>query len=117
VSRDSALFLDDIIDRVDRIQSILAEKQLPDFKSDDAIHESVLRHLTIIGEAAKQLPDTLRQQEPEIPWRKIARLRDLLVHVYFGIRDETIWKIVREDLSPLRKACLRLRASLTSEPD
>lgn len=90
MSRDLTLFLYDIEDRCRRIQSLVQGIDYDRFVRDDAIHESVLRHLTIIGEAVKNLPDSWREREPNVPWRKIARLRDLLVHVYFGIQDEVI---------------------------
>jgi uncharacterized protein with HEPN domain len=89
-------------------------KTIESFKTDDVLHEAILRHLTIIGEAAKNLPEDLRDQEPHIPWRKIARLRDLLVHVYFGIKDEIVWKILTEDLDDLRDASQRMLERLDS---
>ena len=107
--REIDLFLDDILDRSNRIQKLIEGRSLTDFQSEDALHEALLRHLTIIGEAVKNLPSDLLDLEPEIPWRKIARLRDLLVHVYFGVKDEVIWNILMEDIQPMSDAIQRLR--------
>ncbi len=82
------------------------------FQQDEVLHEALLRHLTIIGEAVKGIPDDLRALAPEVPWRKIAGLRDLLVHVYFGIKDEIIFEIIQNDVATLRTACVRLRDGL-----
>jgi uncharacterized protein with HEPN domain len=63
-----------------------------------------VRHLQIIGEAARALPDEIRNSIPEIPWSKIIGMRHVLVHNYFGIDTELAWKVVESELDPLRSA-------------
>ncbi len=72
---------------------------------------AVLRNLEIIGEAAKHIPEDVRAQMPAIEWRKIAGLRDIVVHVYFGIDDDIIWDIVSNKVCELAEALTAFRKS------
>ncbi len=64
---------------------------------------AVTRGLEIIGEAVKNLPREFREKYSEIPWEKIAGLRDILIHQYFGVDYEIVWKIASEELKPLKE--------------
>lgn len=64
------------------------------FENNELINDAVLRNLELLGEAAKQIPGEVRQRHPQVPWRRIAGLRDVLANAYFGLEDETIWQIV-----------------------
>ena len=72
-----------------------------DLRKDDKLALSVVRLLEIIGEAAKNVSNQYRKEYPEIPWQQIAGIRDRLVHGYFDIDLDIVWKIVSEDLPPL----------------
>ena len=63
--------------------------------------DAVLRNLEVLGEAAKQIPPAVRERHPQLPWRRIAGLRDVLVHAYFGLEEDTIWQIVSESIPAL----------------
>jgi len=71
------------------------------FLADELIIDAVLRNLELLGEAAKQIPPDVRLRHPSVPWRRIAGLRDVLAHAYFGIEDETIWQTVSSSIPTL----------------
>lgn len=105
MSRDSRLFLYDIITRCEKVVDLSKGMTLESFIADEVRYEALLRHLTVIGEAVKALPGDVRVRSTDIPWRKIAGLRDLLVHVYFGIKDEIVFEIIQRDVPRLLAAC------------
>jgi uncharacterized protein with HEPN domain len=72
-----------------------------DLGSDRKSRHAVLHNLFVLGEAAKGVPDSMRTQYPEIPWRSVAGLRDILAHEYFGIDDEIVWDVVKNKLPTL----------------
>lgn len=109
MSRDPAVYLADIMSRCQRLARALDGKRFEDFVDDDVLHEACLRHLTVIGEAVKGLPQEVRDQEPSVPWRRIAGLRDILVHAYFGIKDEIVWEILTQDVPVLSESVARLQ--------
>ena len=67
------------------------------------IQDAVIRNFEIIGEAVKNLSDTLKQEQPSIPWRRIAGMRDKLIHDYFGVDLVMVWKTIEEELPTLHK--------------
>ena len=81
--------------------------------------DAIIRNLEIIGEAAGNLPEPVRKGEPEIDWRKITGLRNILIHEYFGINLPIVWDVVKNKLDPLDKACRSLleRIIETSDQD
>lgn len=77
----------------------------------------VVRHLQIIGEAANRLSSEARDQQPDVPWRKIIGMRHILVHGYFEVDNDLVWSVVESELSPLRAAIIRLTGQLDAPPD
>jgi uncharacterized protein with HEPN domain len=103
-SLNEQAFLRDIREATHRILSYTVGMDYDEFQADIKTQDAVIRNLEIIGEATKQLSETVRQQAPQIPWRNIARMRDKLIHHYFGVNLDIVWKVCQDDLPPLLRS-------------
>jgi uncharacterized protein with HEPN domain len=100
--REYTDYLNDILDSIDRTEQFIKGMDFKQFSSDFKTMFAVIRALEIIGEASKKIPESVKQQNPELPWREMAGIRDKLIHEYFGSNTEVIWKTVNEDLPKIR---------------
>ncbi len=115
--RDFRLYLDDILEAIHQIRTYLADQNEEAFANDRKTQDAVIRNLEIIGEATGNLPDQVRKGEPEIDWRKIIGLRNILIHEYFGINLPIVWDVVQNKLGPLEASCRRLMERAAESPD
>lgn len=111
VSRDWRLYLEDILECTGKIMDYARDLDFDAFTDNQMAYDAILRNLEIIGEAAKNIPGDIRERYAEIDWRKIAGLRDVLAHVYFGLEDETLWDIVINKIPPLHDHAQRIMAA------
>lgn len=96
--RDHTLYLKDILAAIDRVEEFVAGMDLEAFQTDDKTSSAVLRKFEIIGEAAKQITDEVRQKHTAVPWKEMAGMRDKLIHSYFGVDYPLVWETVRKRL-------------------
>ena len=101
--RDYKLYLDGILEAATRIEKYTKGLSLKKLKKDDLTIDGVVRNLEIIGEAVKNIPADVKEKHPDIEWKKIAGLRDILAHEYFGIDVDILWDIVENKLPHLKK--------------
>ena len=91
-------YLGDMLENAEKALSFVQGMDYDGFCMDEKAVYAVVRALEIIGEAARQIPEVIRQSNPEIPWREIAAMRNKLPHEYFGVNTKVIWRTVHEDL-------------------
>lgn len=102
--RDHNLFIKDILQAIERIESFIGGMDYDAFVEDDKTLSAVVRKLEIIGEAVKQLPESFTQQHTTIPWKQIAVMRDKLIHFYFGVDPLLVWQTIQNRLPELKVA-------------
>jgi uncharacterized protein with HEPN domain len=74
--------------------------------------DAVVRNFEVIGEAVKRIPESMKEERPDIPWRRIAGLRDVLIHQYMRVDLEAVWAIVRDDLPEFKQAVAEILAEM-----
>jgi uncharacterized protein with HEPN domain len=99
--RDSRVYLDDILEATRKITVYTASLSKAAFPEDEKTLDAVVRNLEVIGEAVKKLPENLRAEHSAVEWKKIAGLRDILIHEYFGLDAEIVWDIVQNKVPAL----------------
>lgn len=99
--RDSKVYLEDILDATRKITVYTGGLSRAAFLEDEKTIDAVVRNLEVIGEAVKNLPEDLRAQHAAVEWKKIAGLRDILIHEYFGLDVEIVWDIVQNKVPAL----------------
>lgn len=101
MSRSWELFLRDMLEAARKIIRYTGNRQVEAFVADEMAYDATLRNLEILGEAAKKIPEEIRQRYPTVDWRGVAGLRDILAHAYFALDNPTLWQIVRTDIPRL----------------
>lgn len=108
-------YLRDMLDHIQMAEQFTTGIDYDAFCTNTEKTLAVIRALEVIGEAAKHLPMSVQQHSPEVPWRNIVGMRDVLIHHYFGVDLEVVWKTVQQDLPRLRVAVARMLADLDEE--
>jgi uncharacterized protein with HEPN domain len=110
--RDYRDYLQDILDSVDDIESFIRGMGFEEFKRDRKTVNAVVRSVEVIGEASKRIPRSLKAKYKGVPWREMAGMRDKLIHEYFGVDVEILWKTAKDDIPPLKQAIQNVMKSL-----
>ena len=93
MKRDYILFLEDISNRIETIKRFINQMSFEEFKEDEKTISATIREIEVIGEAAKQIPKEIREKFNDLPWSLMAKMRDKLIHWYFEIDEEIVWKV------------------------
>lgn len=111
MSREYKVYLQDIISSIEKIESYTNGVDFEKFKATELIVDGVVRNLEIIGEAAKNVPAEIKTKHLTVEWKKLAGLRDILIHAYFGVDVEILWDIIQNKLAGLKKELLAILSS------
>ena len=112
MKRNIRIYIEDILECIDKIEEYTKEISENDFYENTQIQDAVFRRLEIIGEAVKNIPFEFKDKYSEISWKKIAGMRDILIHAYFGVNLKRTWKVVNEDIFELRNRLLIVRKDI-----
>jgi len=96
--REYTDYLNDMLENAEKALSFVGGMEFDDFQKDDKAVYAVIRAFEIIGEAARQIPENVREANSDIPWREITGMRNKLTHEYFGVNTKVVWRTVKEDL-------------------
>lgn len=101
--REPRLYLEDIKDSIEKIEKYIKDLSFDEFTRDDKTIDAIVRNLTIIGEAARNIPEELKLKNPDIAWSETIGMRNKITHEYFGVDEDILWKTIKEDLPTLKK--------------
>ncbi|MDK2789515.1 MAG: hypothetical protein PWP15_22 [Methanothermococcus sp.] len=113
--RNIKAFLYDIIDHMEKAEKFVKGMEFEEFVKHEITIFATIRALEVIGEATKNIPDEIRVKYSDIPWRGMAGMRDKLIHFYFGIDYELVWKVVKNDIPQTRPKIEKILKELSNE--
>ena len=106
--RPYGLYIGDMLVAMAKIERYVKGLSFDEFVKSDMVIDAVIRNLEVMGEAAKNVPDEVKVAHPEIPWRRIVGLRNIVIHDYLGIDLENIWRIAAENIPENRPLVAKL---------
>lgn len=110
--REWRFYLDDMIEFAEKVIAYTDGLDQATFIAGGLTYDATVRNLELIGEAATHIPEAVRAENPQIPWRQVIATRNRLIHGYLGIDNDTLWSIVRDDILPLLDQLVALKARL-----
>ena len=115
MKKDPGVFLEHILDSIELIESYSKEKTERDLMESVGLQDQIIRRIEIIGEAVKNLPEDLRRDHPEVPWRDMAGMRDIVVHQYLGVDLEFVWQAATKDFPEPKAKIQKIQEDLGKE--
>lgn len=110
--RELEHYLRDIVDPMGKAQQFVKTLSYEEFREDDKTVFAVVTALELVGEATKNIPNGIRKDHPEIPWKDMAGMRDVLIHDYFGTDVETVWLTVTDKIPQVKPMVAKILEKL-----
>jgi len=107
--RSAKLYITDIVDSIRKIELYTKDLTFDKFAKDDKTVDAVIRNLFVIGEAVKNIPKEIKDEYKDIPWVKIAGMRNRIVHEYFGLSESILWKTIEDDIPEFKKQIRKIQ--------
>lgn len=114
-SRDAKLYLQDIASSISKINEYVKNMNFDDFANDHKTIDAIIRNLEIVGEAVKNLPKEIKTKHKDVPWNEICGMRNKVIHEYWGVDEEILWKTIQDDLPVLEKQVLKIKQELNTD--
>lgn len=115
MKKDASFFLGHILESIRLIERYATGISEEGFLSDIGVQDKVIRRLSVIGEAASQIPEEIRLVHADVKWREIIGMRNFLIHEYFGVALREVWLTVKRDLPELRDQIERIQDTMSDE--
>jgi uncharacterized protein with HEPN domain len=110
--REYRAFVKDVLEAIRKIEKYTENLSAEDFVRTELVQDAVLRNLEVIGEAVKNIPQEIKTGKSGVEWKKIAGLRDILIHAYFGVDADIVWDIVRNKIPDLKRKALEILSEI-----
>jgi uncharacterized protein with HEPN domain len=100
--KDYIIFLEDILEAIEKIEKYTQNLTYQEFCKNEMVVDAVIRNFEVIGEAANNVPQEIRELYSEVEWREAISFRNVLIHDYFGIYVETVWDTIKKNIPSLK---------------
>lgn len=106
--RNYVMYLEDMIDCMGKIEQYVGELSYQEFTKNSLVIDAVIRNLEVIGEASKSIPEEIAGYYPDVSWKSMIGLRNILIHEYFGVDSEIVWEIIKTDLPTTKPMIIKM---------
>ncbi|MBU1076403.1 MAG: DUF86 domain-containing protein [Spirochaetes bacterium] len=113
--RDYSDYISDLINSIIETEEFVKDMSYDNFLKDKKTSNAIIRSLEVIGEAAKKMPENLKTKYSDIPWKRMAGMRDKLIHEYFGVDLEIVWKVIKEELPSIKPIIEKMKVEINSD--
>lgn len=111
--RNLKLYVSDILQSIDKIQKYIKGYTFDKFVKDEKTIDAIIRNFSIIGEAGTHIPEEIQEKYPKLPWHEIIGMRNKVIHEYFGLNEDILWKTIKDDLPRLKKDLLKISKKIS----
>lgn len=115
MKKDPSIFLEHIVDSINKIEAYTKNTTEEKFQEDFEGQDAVIRRISVIGEASKNLPPSFKKQHAHVNWRDISAMRNILIHEYFGVKIKKVWRTVQEDIPDLKQKVSKMLKDLKAD--